>query len=55
MLLRLSKLPYIQGTTDSGVELPELRDNAGVQALRDLYHADLVLLVGNFPLTCGRG
>lgn len=51
----LAQLPYSQTTQDSTVELPGMRANAAVQALRDQVQADLVLLVGDFPGTCGLG
>ncbi len=49
------QLPYDQGTTDPGTELSFLRENQDVIDLRDQYGADLVVLVGNFPGTCGLG
>ncbi|CAN0080080.1 unnamed protein product [Scytosiphon promiscuus] len=54
-LVRVDQLPYSQSSTDSSVELPKMAQDADVQALRDDVQADLVLLVGNFPGTCGLG
>ncbi|CBN76176.1 PKD domain protein [Ectocarpus siliculosus] len=53
-----TQLPYDQmldDTTDYGPELDAMTGNAAVAALRDEHEADLVLLVGYFPNTCGRG
>lgn len=36
-------------------ELSALRDNQDVLALRNLHRADLVMLIGYFPGTCGLG
>lgn len=50
-----AQLPYNQGSTNPSTELSFLRTNAAVNAIRDEYFADLVVLVGNFPGTCGLG
>ena len=49
------QLPYAQATFGSSEGLSTVRTNTEVAALRDQYHADLVVLVGNFPDTCGLG
>lgn len=52
------QLPYEQagvGEQFTGSELDKLRQRADVKALRDLYVADLVVLVGSFAGTCGLG
>ncbi|CAN0406342.1 unnamed protein product, partial [Ectocarpus sp. 12 AP-2014] len=57
-LVRVEQLPYDQlspFTSDYEPELRAMTDNAAVAALRDQYGADLVLLVGYFPNTCGLG
>ena len=51
----LGQLPYGQSTTDSGTELDVLEVDSDVLALRNLHRADLVMLIGYFPATCGRG
>ncbi|CAM9630488.1 unnamed protein product, partial [Ectocarpus fasciculatus] len=57
-LVHVEQLPYDQlspFTTDYDPELDAMRNNAALAALRDLHEADLVLLVGYFPFTCGLG
>eukprot|EP00903_Cladosiphon_okamuranus_P015479 g14291.t1 len=54
-LVSVEQLPYDQATSDTSTELQAVATNLDVQALRDELQADLVLLVGNFPGTCGRG
>ncbi|CAM9277620.1 unnamed protein product, partial [Ectocarpus sp. 12 AP-2014] len=57
-LVHVEQLPYDQlspFTLDYGPELDAMTENAAVAALRDLHEADLVLLVGYFPFTCGLG
>ncbi|CAM9373919.1 unnamed protein product, partial [Ectocarpus sp. 8 AP-2014] len=57
-LVGVEQLPYNQmldDTTDYNPELEAMTGNAAVAALRDQYEADLVLLVGYFPNTCGLG
>ncbi|CAM9938469.1 unnamed protein product, partial [Ectocarpus sp. 4 AP-2014] len=57
-LVHVEQLPYelsIRDTSDYEPELREMTDNAAMAALRDQYEADLVLLVGYFPNTCGLG
>eukprot|EP00752_Nemacystus_decipiens_P004376 g3999.t1 len=54
-LVRVDQLPYSQATIDSGTELYTMATDADVHALRDEVQADLVLLVGSFPGTCGLG
>lgn len=52
------QLPYDQAATGASAtpsELHTLTYNADVKALRDTYAADLVVLVGSFSGTCGRG
>ena len=51
--LAVSQLPYVVETTDIDLELPTLRLDTDVQDLRDQHHADLVVMVGVFPFTCG--
>eukprot|EP00903_Cladosiphon_okamuranus_P011265 g10623.t1 len=53
-LVHTGELPYVVGSTDDILELSNLRGNSEVEALRNLYQADLVVLVGYFPTTCGR-
>eukprot|EP00752_Nemacystus_decipiens_P014856 g13227.t1 len=65
-LVRVDKLPYSQTTYDlndtpteieqqRSDELGALKNSADVLAIRDEVQADLVLLVGEFPGTCGLG
>eukprot|EP00752_Nemacystus_decipiens_P018442 g16533.t1 len=54
-LVHTALLPYAQASTSSLSELSTLRENSAVAAMRNQYSADLVLLVGNFPGTCGLG
>ena len=51
--LAVSQLPYVVETTDAEQELVLLRLDTDVQDLRDQHHADLVVLVGDFPQFCG--
>lgn len=53
-----SQLPYDQtglGSSAAYSELVALTNNADVEALRDTYAADLVVLVGSFQGICGLG
>lgn len=49
------QLPYVVESEDDSIELYNFRENDDVKDLRDQYRADLVVLVGEFPSTCGRG
>lgn len=49
------QLPYVVVSEDDADELYNLTVNEAVKDLRDQYKADLVVLVGVFPDTCGRG
>lgn len=47
------QLPYEEGSSSSGDKLDFIRENADVQALRNEYGADMVLLVGELYDVCG--
>lgn len=53
--LSIPQLPYDKVTTDAAAEIAALQTNSDVSALRNLYRADLVMLIGYFPDTCGIG
>eukprot|EP00752_Nemacystus_decipiens_P003649 g3363.t1 len=52
-IVHQTSLPYEEGSSDSGDKLDTLRENVEVQALRNEYGADLVLLVGELHDVCG--
>ena len=49
------QLPYGETTDDSKVALETLMMHPDVNALRNLYQADLVQMISGDILHCGRG
>lgn len=48
-----AQLPYEEGSSGSSSKLDFMRENPEVQALRDGFGADLVMLVGELYDVCG--